>query len=130
MKKTLLFLSLTLLTASYCSSKTIVKLLLPANCKASTTFVVDVKKDNSTKLEIFPNPNDGNFSLNVSFESKINKAIISIYTSMGQLVYNEMICSDSEEYGDQLHLNDLIPGIYFVNVKNVNQEVSTKLIIK
>lgn len=130
MKKTILILLFLAIITSYGSGKTVVKLLLPANCKSSTTLVDELKKNNGSKLELFPNPNQGSFTLNVSFESKIGEATISIYNSMGQLVYNEMICSDFEDFGGQIRLNGLTPGIYFVNVKNANHEVSTKLIIK
>lgn len=130
MKKAILILLFLAIITSYGSGKTVVKLLLPANCKASTISVDEVKKNNGSTLELFPNPNQGIFTLNVSFESKIDEATIRIYNSMGQILYNEMICSDSEDFGGQISLNGLTPGIYFVNVKNANQEVSRKMIIK
>ena len=130
MKKTILCIILLAIVTSYGISKTVVKLLLPANCKASTSSVADVKRDNGTKLILFPIPNDGRFSLNVSFKSKIDKATISIYNTFGQIVYSEIICSDSERFEEQLSLSGLLPGVYLVSVDNVNQEVSTKLIIK
>ena len=130
MKKAILILLFLAIITSYGSGKTVVKLLLPANCKSSKTLVDELKKNNGSKLGLFPNPNQGSFTLNVSFESKIDEATIRIYNSMGQILYNEMICSDSEDFGEQIRLNGLTPGIYFVNVKNANQEVSRKMIIK
>ena len=130
MKKAILFILFLVIGTIYSNSKTVVKLLLPANCKASTTLGADLKNDNGTKLMLFPIPNDGRFSLNVSFKSKIDKATISIYNTIGKIVYTEIICSDSESFEGQLTLSGLLPGVYIVIVDNVNQEVSTKLIIK
>lgn len=130
MKKAILCILLLGIITSYGISKTVVKLLLPANCKASTTVEADLKNDNASKLMLFPNPNDGRFSFNVRFKSKIDKATISIYNTVGKIVYTEIICSDSESFNGQLSLSGLLPGVYFVIVDNVNQEVSTKLVIK
>jgi hypothetical protein len=130
MKKTFIFLLFLALAKSYGNSQTIVKLLLPDNCSTNQTIIKDLKNNNGSKLELFPNPNDGSFSLNVSFKSQIDKANISIYNSMGKIVFNEIIFCNSEKFIKQLHLQNLTAGIYLTIVKNAKQQVSSELIIK
>lgn len=130
MKKTIIFLLFLALAKSYGNSQTVVKLLLPDNCNTNQTKVEDLNKNNGSKLELFPNPNEGSFSLNVSFKSKVDKANINIYNFMGVVVFDETIFCNSEKFIKQLYLKNLTSGIYLVIVNDAKQQVSTKLIIK
>lgn len=120
-----------LLTAcGYAYSQTVVKLYLPTNCSAGTSGVPNQKVAPASMLEIFPNPNSGNFTLNISLASAIGKASISIYNYSGNLVYTEPVFCISKELVKQIKLQDLSAGTYIVHFKNNTTDVSTKLIIK
>jgi hypothetical protein len=130
MKKIIIFSLFLVVVISYGNSQTIVKLLLPDNCGSNQTIVEDIKKNIDTELELYPNPNEGSFTLKVSFKSQIDKANISIYNSLGVIVFNENIFCNSRILFKQLNLKNLSAGIYLIIIKNTKQKVSTELIIK
>jgi hypothetical protein len=130
MKRMIIPLLIFLLATSYANSQTVVHLLLPKNCSSSTTAVKKVNLETESKLMIFPNPNNGNFTLNVSFAENIDNAKISIYNFSGQLIYTEFVFCRSLQLVKQINLQNLSSGTYVVNFKNANYNESTKLIIK
>lgn len=117
------------LMANYISSQTVVKLALASNCNAINTQIESVKNNSDSKLEIFPNPNLGIFTLVVSFNNNIEKATINIYDVKGKSVYNETVFSNSNKLIKQLEIGGLLPGIYICQVKNAHQVSSTRLVI-
>jgi hypothetical protein len=128
MKKIGLLVLFIFIATSYGNSQTVVMLKLPKNCALKTG--VEVSQSNDAKLELFPNPNDGKFVLNVKFDTPIEKAIIKIYNGMGQNIYSEEISSDLDSYVAQLNLRKITQGIYFLRIEKGVQYISTKLIIK
>jgi len=78
MKNSLILILFCLFT-SYSGALTVVKLILPKNCNAGNVKITNQNLDQNKKLEIFPNPNSGNFTVVVTFKSKIDKATIYIY---------------------------------------------------
>lgn len=128
MKKQITIL-LFVLMVGFISSQTLVKLKLPDNCNANTTHVNDVSADKVSKLELFPNPNSGDFTLIISFNNIIDKAIINIYDTKGKSVYKEIVFSDSNKLVKQLNIDRLLAGTYVFEVKNAQQVSTTKLVI-
>jgi hypothetical protein len=126
MKKSMIVL-LVCLMANMLSSQTLVKLKLPNNCNAAPQAVDNVLADK--KLELFPNPNSGNFTLIISFDDIIDKAIINIYDTKGKSVYYEIVFSDSNKLVKQINIGGLLAGTYIFEVKNTQQVSTTKLVI-
>jgi len=122
---------LVFITSSYLSGQTLVKLKLPNNCKDNT---ITTKNNNilaykTSKIELFPNPNSGNFTLIISFNDIIDKAIINIYDTKGKSVYKEVVFSDSNKLVKQINIERLVQGTYVFEVKNTHQVSTTKLVI-
>lgn len=111
------------------SSQTLVKLKLPNNCNAAPQAVDNVLADKSSNLELYPNPNSGNFTLIISFNDVIDKAIINIYDTKGKSVYYEIVFSDSNKLVKQINIGGLLAGTYIFEVKNAQQVSTTKLVI-
>lgn len=90
---------------------------IPSNC-SSPLSVNNNYFD--TKINVFPNPVENSFTIEGLNGGVLN---ISIYNSFGQLVYKENI------YNTIVQL-DLMPGIYFVNIRQpeTNKSFTTKLI--
>lgn len=128
MKRTIIVIFFCLI-ANYLSSQILVKLALPNNCKALLTNTQNLKAENDSKLEIFPNPNLGTFTLDFSFSENIEKAVINVYSIEGKSVYSETVFSNSNKLVKQLNLSSLKAGIYVFVVKNALQVSSIKLII-
>lgn len=109
------------------SSQTFVKLKLPNNCNTGPNVVSNVLADKN--LELFPNPNAGNFTLKISFKDNIDKATITVYDTNGKRVYSEIVFSNSNKLVKQLKIPDLKPSTYLFEVKNAQQVSTTKLVI-
>jgi hypothetical protein len=86
---------------------------------------IDAIIKNTSSLQIFPNPSDGNFSL-VS-ESMILNGEVEIVSMLGKTVYRSSLSNESSK---EIHLNHAIPGIYFVTVFDGNKYHVMKLVIE
>jgi hypothetical protein len=66
-----------------------------------------------SNVSLFPNPNDGNFSLKIPNENSANCSM-EIYDVLGQLVYKQNVKSG----GEKIAASGLKTGVYFVEVKS------------
>jgi len=130
MKKPIILFLFALLT-SFLFSQTLVKLKLPNNCNSNNTVTQNknLAKEKKSKVELFPNPNAGVFTLIISFKDLINKATITVYDTNGKSVYYETVYSDSNKLVKQIRIAGLYSGKYLFEVKNAQQVSSTKLVI-
>ena len=129
MKKQLCFFIALCMTAGFINSQTLVKLKLPNNCNASTGVENTVLANETPMLELFPNPNRGNFTLIISLKDNIDKATITVYDMNGRAIYIETVFSNSNKLVKQLKIANLKKGTYLFEVKNTRQTSSTKLVI-
>ena len=72
-------------------------------------------------VNLFPNPNNGNFVVISSNEKEILE--LSINDISGKLIYKKQIQTSKFYYVVDL---SLLNGIYFVTIKNQNHEIVTK----
>jgi hypothetical protein len=77
------------------------------------------------KLNIFPNPTNGKFTIDISQIENAEIVNVEIYSYDGRIVFNQKYVEETEINLD-LSLNK---GMYFVVVKHQNQVVSKKLLI-
>jgi Concanavalin A-like lectin/glucanases superfamily/Secretion system C-terminal sorting domain len=78
---------------------------------------------NTIGINIYPNPNNGNFTIHIS--DNLQNAQVKIYSILGELVYNTKIT------GEFTTLNaNLKAGLYFVSVENGNQKSMQKIIVE
>lgn len=84
----------------------------------------------NSKVRIFPNPNNGSFTLDlddVSFNSPI--IYLRIYNVLGELVHQTSKEIDNGEFQREVNLGDLTNGAYYLRLSSGNQSYSAKLII-
>ena len=76
----------------------------------------------ATSVKVYPNPSNGEFTLELS---SVNKSVITITTILGQVVL-------SQEAGliQQINLSELNKGLYFINVTENNKSVYRTNIVK
>ncbi|MCI5054680.1 MAG: T9SS type A sorting domain-containing protein [Flavobacteriales bacterium] len=83
---------------------------------------LDIKEvEESTVSKVYPNPNNGQFSVAVSSPN----TVIKIFNTEGRLVFSE-INPDTRHYNIQLD----IPGIYFLEISDSNKRTHHKLVVK
>ena len=80
------------------------------------------RKNNSS--EVYPNPNNGEFNINVSSYSE--KAFIAIYNSLGQLIVKEKVSGTTHE----INMKSAVPGAYRLIIFDNNQPVYRTKFIK
>ena len=86
-----------------------------------TSIFNSSKLDNKISFRIFPNPNDGNFQIELF--NNLNQGNIIVKTIEGKIIYNLPLNSQ--------YLNlDLISGVYILTLKTEMGYKSEKLLIK
>ncbi|MES2587495.1 MAG: T9SS type A sorting domain-containing protein [Bacteroidota bacterium] len=81
-------------------------------------------------LSIFPNPNEGEFTIEINSINSIKNANIVISDISGKIIYSELVSLNKGV--NQFHLNkfDLSTGTYLVHLKNLNEDFKPSLLIK
>ncbi len=78
-------------------------------------------------LTVYPNPNNGLFTLHINTSNKENY-IIEIRNILGQTIYNEKLNEFSGNYSKQLDMREHGSGVYFVLLKTQDNEVVKKVV--
>jgi hypothetical protein len=76
-------------------------------------------------LKVFPNPNSGHFSVQVSHS--LNGGILAIIDMLGNTVYERKVDSSA---GEKFELNDIAKGIYLVSFTSDSRKQVQKLVIQ
>ncbi len=87
-----------------------------------TAVVVDVETVVEQNIEIYPNPNDGAFCI----ELGDMESVVTVYNTMGQVVYQNVGLSSKTE----IKLSDIVSGLYFINIRNSEMNVTEKIIVR
>jgi hypothetical protein len=87
-----------------------------------TAVVVDVETVTEQNVEVYPNPNNGAFCIELgNIES-----VVTIYNTMGQVVYQNTGLSNKAE----IRLDNINSGLYFVNINNSEMNITEKIVIE
>lgn len=97
--------------------------LVSGLCAGGTTSV-ESNYFESDKISIYPNPNNGTFT--ITLLEPTNSVRVEVYTSLGALVYKNAIVNQQTA----INLTNQTSGLYFIKVLNDNGIVATKKIIK
>lgn len=108
----------------------------PAGCTKSATVVVTtsckLEGANDDVFAIYPNPNNGDFTIQVQTASLTADAInIAIYSSTGAVVYQTTNTIDNGNPNQTISLgNTLASGMYMVKINTGNTSVTKTLIVE
>jgi ornithine carbamoyltransferase len=70
---------------------------------------------------LYPNPNNGIFTLSYNLEKEITEADVVITDVTGKLMYQDKL--DIENHNINLKLQNVQSGIYFVQLVNQNNKL-------
>ncbi len=113
--------TVTLTVTNGCGSHTITQTI-------QTTNNNDILKD-EVSLNIYPNPNNGSFTIAANGLETQN-VLISIYDIVGHRVYEQKINGISGQMSERLDLTGLATGTYIVKVDMKEGSAYSKLLIK
>jgi hypothetical protein len=100
-----------------------------SNCSASATTSITVDacvgiiENASTPFTMFPNPSNGNVTLNLNYSN----SLVEVVDVLGSTVSTQRYSNAGQV---QLNMNDAAEGIYFVRVTSGNEKSVQKLIIR
>jgi hypothetical protein len=100
-----------------------------SNCSASATTSITVDacvgiiENASTPFTMFPNPSNGNVTLNLNYST----SLVEVVDVLGSTVSTQRYSNAGQV---QLNMNDAAEGIYFVRVTSGNEKSVQKLIIR
>ncbi|MCF8370985.1 MAG: choice-of-anchor L domain-containing protein [Bacteroidales bacterium] len=110
----------TLVSANQCGSDT----------SMMQIFTFDIEEmDGESPLQIYPNPNKGNFFLSGSLDSKDNLQL-SVFNSTGQEIYWKKISSTEGKLSQEIKLGKVAPGIYFLIVQQKENKWVWKMVVE
>ena len=79
-------------------------------------------------LSVYPNPNDGTFS--VQFNSSTNdKIAIGVYDMRGREIFNKSY-NNNGLFNETLQLNDVQSGVYLVNILDGDRKITKKIVVE
>jgi len=98
-------------------------------CVSAITATVEVSECTSltdfasaTTAKVYPNPSNGEFTLELS---SVNKSVITITSVLGQVVLTQ-----EADLIQQINLSELNKGMYFINVTENNKSVFRTNVVK
>ena len=81
-------------------------------------------------LSVFPNPNNGVFSLDFNAALEKGNCTVSIIDAQGALIYSADQSIERGQVHSDISLEDIKPGTYFVRVTDANGQQMKKIIIQ
>lgn len=96
--------------------------LYPYMASGCVTGLSDNETD-QTNFKLFPNPNNGKFKIQISNETP-NLQTIFIKNALGQII------SSFENPSNELHIDDITKGIYFISFIYSDKTITKKLIVE
>ena len=79
-------------------------------------------------LRVYPNPNDGLFTLSVPEGFSDEGSVLNIFSSTGALVYTSNL-SDSRSGDHEIDLSDLNKGLYYLTIRSGDIFISEHIIV-
>ncbi|MFD1061666.1 reprolysin-like metallopeptidase [Winogradskyella litorisediminis] len=97
-------------------------------CTTTTNITLDTDNFELNDFALFPNPNNGDFTLQFNSNSGIG-VNVDVYDISGKLVFNKNYDATSR-FDKQINLNNVSTGIYIMKVNDGDKSVTRKLIIE
>jgi len=100
------------------------------NTKYASGVGIDLVGRNGVSVAIYPNPNKGEFVLEINAKSNdMHQYQLEIYSSIGQLVLQESL-EFNLHLQKQISLETLSKGVYFVRLLNKSEVLTSRFIVE
>ena len=83
----------------------------------------------NNEVTIYPNPNNGSFTLKMEFEEK-DVVSIKLYNSINEVVYEENNVNTELNYSKRINLRSLSKGIYYLRIMGSETQSVSKIILQ
>lgn len=106
-------------------------------CTDSDSFTVTVEScanienhESNITTNVFPNPNNGTFTLVVEASETISNLNIQIVNVLGQVIHDEEVNSSTNKYEKELNIQPNKQGVYLINIKSEKSNTTKKIIVE
>lgn len=79
---------------------------------------------------LFPNPNNGEFTIKFRTLSGQNKVSINVFDIRGRNVFNTIYAANGSEFNQTIDLGQLQSGMYLVNVDDGQRKITKKIVVE
>lgn len=91
------------------------------------TFTLDTSEFEKTDFALYPNPNQGNFT--IEFDCDSTKVVdVTVHNILGKKVYNKKFDKTTYFY-QNIQLQNTVAGLYLVTVTNGDKKIVKKIIV-
>ncbi len=114
--------------------KTTITYTLPSGCYETHDVVVDqhlnvAETDLGRGFTLAPNPNNGTFILNGTFENRtVNEAVIEVVNMIGQVVYVGKSSVKDGQLNERIELQNAASGMYMLSVKTAGGNMALRFV--
>lgn len=95
--------------------------------RSTGTSSQPLKTDDGMNFRVYPNPNNGNFHLDLK---QIEAKDVSINSIDGKLIYRKVLTGKSVTESLEIHLDGIISGTYIIQVRTEKKIYRNKFIVK
>jgi hypothetical protein len=99
------------------------------NVSNLTTTGIETLEQSLPVLDIFPNPNAGIFSVNISNVNKDANVKVNVLNAMGQVMSSPLNFKGSANGVHSVNLSHLSNGVYFITIQTDSDKLVTKKIV-
>lgn len=91
------------------------------DCSTTVSTIVDIENISGITAELFPNPNDGKFTVRGITQSDATLDVI-IYNQLGRVVYRGEVTPDRSIYESVIDIKGSSTGVYLIHLVNNTDE--------
>src|SRR5690606_25571287 len=95
----------------------------------TTETPLSIDENEFAGFSIFPNPNNGEFTIKLNSGSS-NDIKISVYDIRGRLILNNVYSNESTDFNKTINLNNAQSGMYLVNITDGIKQITEKIIVQ
>ena len=99
------------------------------NVSNLTTAGIESIEQSLPVLDVFPNPNAGIFSVNISNVNKDANVTINVLNAMGQVMLSPLNFKGSANGVHSVNLSHLSNGVYFITIQSDSDKLVTKKMV-
>ena len=101
---------------------------VPAYADGNVDVVTGINDLSNTAVVVSPNPNNGNFTLDLS-SVKSQVSNVKIMNMVGGVVYQQKVAQNAA-FNQNINLSNLSDGVYTIYIQTNNGDIVKKMVIK